>query len=155
MRCLAKRTAGLPAMTWLVAAVIWANPSMAHHAVSHEMLVIQAPWVYADPLAPDSARAFLSLRNRSRHDHALLGAESPAATRVELHIAPEAALGLGDEGPVIPLPARAAIHLGPDTSHIRLHGIQTELVPGTSVPLILRFQDDSVLRLQAEVRMAR
>ena len=142
-------------MTLLVAAVVWANPSVAHHAVSHEILVIQAPWVYTDPLAPDSARAFLSLRNRSRHDHELIGAESPAATRVELHVAPEATLDLGDESPVIPLPARAAIHLGPGTSHIQLHGIRTELFPGTSVPLILRFQDDSVLRLQAEVRMAR
>jgi copper(I)-binding protein len=67
----------------------------------------------------------------------------------------KAALDLGDEGPVIALPARAAIHLAPDTSHIQLHGIQAELVPGTSIPLILRFQDDSVLRLQAEVRLAR
>ena len=142
-------------MTLLAAAVAWANPSMAHHAVAHEMLVIQAPWVNVDPLAPDSAHAFVSLRNRSRHDHALIGAESPAAARVELHVIPKAALDPGDEGPVIPLPARAAIHLGPDTSHIQLHGIQPELFPGTSIPLILRFQDDSVLRLQAEVRTAR
>jgi copper(I)-binding protein len=142
-------------MTLLVAAVAWANPSMAHHAVAHEMLVIQAPWVHVDRLAPDGARAFVSLRNRSRHDHALIGAESPAAARVELHVIPNAAHAPGDEGPVIPLPARAAIHLGPDTSHIQLYGIQPELVPGTSIPLILRFQDDSVLRLQAEVRMAR
>jgi periplasmic copper chaperone A len=142
-------------MALLVAAVVWAHPSMAHHAVAHEMLVIQAPWVYADPLAPDSARAFVSLRNRSRHDHALIRADSPAAARVELHVTSKAALDLGDEGPVIALPARAAIHLAPDTSHIQLHGIQAELVPGTSIPLILRFQDDSVLRLQAEVRLAR
>jgi periplasmic copper chaperone A len=142
-------------MTLLVAAGAWAHPSMAHHAVAHEMLVIQAPWVHADPLVPYGARAFVSLRNRSRHDHALIGAESPAAARVELHVTPQAALAPGNEGPVIALPARAAIHLGPDTSHIQLHGIQAELVPGTSIPLILRFQDDSVLRLQAEVRTAR
>lgn len=139
----------------VAAAVVWANPAMAHHAVSHEMLVIQAPWVHADPLVPDGARAFVSLRNRSRHDHALIGAESPAAARVELRVIPDAALDPADEGPVIPLPARAAIHLGPAKSHIYLHGIQPELVPGTSIPLILRFQDDSVLRLQAEVRTAR
>jgi periplasmic copper chaperone A len=142
-------------MTLLVATVAWANPSLAHHAVAHEMLVIQAPWVYADPLVPGGARAFVSLRNRSRHDHALIGAESAAAARVELHVAPQGALAFGDEGPAIALPARAEIHLGPDTSHIHLHGIQAELVPGTSIPLILHFQDYSVLRLQAEVRMAR
>ena len=141
-------------MALLVATVVWTNPSMAHHAVSHDMLVILAPWAYADPLAPDSARAFISLRNRSRHDHALISAESPAAARVELHVTPMTTLDPGNEGPVIALPARAAIHLTPDASHIRLHGIQTEPVPGTSIPLILRFQDDSVLRLQVEVRMA-
>ncbi|MCA1790524.1 MAG: hypothetical protein LC667_11905 [Thioalkalivibrio sp.] len=59
-------------MTLLAAAVVWTNPSVAHHAVAHEMLVIQA-----------------------------------------------------------------------------------ELIPGTSIPLVLRFQDDSVLRLRAEVHMAR
>jgi periplasmic copper chaperone A len=155
VRRLAKRTPGPAAVTLLAAAVAWANPSMAHHAVAHEMLVIQAPWVYVDPLEPDGARAFVSLRNRSRHDHALIGAESPAAARVELHVTPTAALASGDEGPVMALPARAAIHLGPGSSYIRLHGIQAELVAGTSIPLILRFQDDSVLRLQAEVRMAR
>jgi len=142
-------------MTLLATAVAWTNASMAHHAVAHEMLVIQAPWVHADLMAPDRARAFVSLRNRSRHDHALIGAESPSAARVELHVIPNAVLDAGDKGPLIPLPARAAIHLGPDTSHIQMHGIQPELVPGTSIPLILRFQDDSVLRLQAEVRTAR
>lgn len=154
MRRIWRQALGLAAITLLVAAVAWARPSMAHHAVSHEILVIQAPWVHADPLVPDDARAFVSLRNRSRHDHALIGAESPAAARVELHVLPNTAPDPGDEGPVIPLPARAAVHLGPDTSHILLHGIQRELVTGTSIPLLLRFQDDSVLRLQAEVRMA-
>lgn len=127
-------------------------PTLAHHAVAHDLLVSKAPWVVLNPLEPTTAHAYLSLRNRSRHDHKLIRATSPVAGTATLHVSGDSPTALQDTTTSIALQARSNTDFTPTGPHVTLHGVQTRLEPGNRLPLHLYFQDESVLRLEAEVR---
>lgn len=118
------------------------------------MLVTSAPRVSLHPVAADTAQVHLSLRNRSRHDHALIGVKSSLADEAWIITGtPTLAGGPKRAHPHegLPVPARATLHLAPGGPHILLTGVTTVLRPGDAVPFTLRFQDQSVLKLTAEV----
>jgi len=116
-------------------------------------LEVGDPYVRAVPPGQPNSAAFMSLRNTTDEDRALVGAESPAAGVVELHSHVE-------EGGMmrmrrierIELPAGAATTLAPGGLHIMLIGLTSELTPGRSVELTLILDDGERLVIQAPVR---
>lgn len=148
------RAPSTPVLSLLLAGLLVAGSVEAHHAVAHDMLVTAAPRVSLQPHAADTAKVHLSLRNRSRDDHALIGAESPLAEEAWIITPAPTPAGepeRADPGEGVPVPARGTLHLAPGGTHILLTGLTAQLRPGDAVPVTLRFQDQSVLKLTAEV----
>lgn len=116
-------------------------------------LEIGDPYVRAVPPGQPNSAAFMSLRNTSTEDRALIGAESPAAEVVELHTHVE-------EGGMmrmrrierITLPAGETTTLAPGGLHIMLIGLKSDLAPGQTVDLTLIQDDGERLAIQAPVR---
>jgi len=143
------------ALLSLLALLLGASPALAHHAVAHDILLTGAPRILLSASAPDTAQVHLALRNRSRHEHRVTAAESPVAGNArivrEVPSSPGESRHLdGHDG--IPVPARGTLHLRPGGPHILLTGVSSALRPGEVVAVTLRFQDQSVLKLAAEVR---
>ncbi|TVP89025.1 MAG: copper chaperone PCu(A)C [Thioalkalivibrio sp.] len=143
------------ALLSLLALLLGVSPAAAHHAVAHDILLTGAPRIMLSASTPGTAEVHLALRNRSRHEHALIAAESPVAEDARLvgetpSVASGSTRPAGPDG--IPVPARGTLHLGPGGPHILLTGVSSALRPGELVAVTLRFQDQSVLKLTAEVR---
>ena len=129
-------------------------PALAHHAVAHDLLVSEAPWIVVNPLKPTTAHAYLSLRNRSRHDHKLVRATSPVAGTTTLHESIDSPTAPQRTMTPIALPACSNTAFTPTGGpHVTLHGLHTRVETGTRLPLDLYFQDDSILRLEAKARV--
>ena len=134
----------------LCAGVLLSSASLSLGASGLE---IGDPSVRAVPPGQPNSAAFMSLRNTSTEERALVGAESPAAEVVELHTHVE-------EGGMmrmrrierIDLPAGERVTLQPGGLHVMLIGLQSELAPGQTVELTLIQDDGERLTIQAPVR---
>lgn len=113
-------------------------------------------WARESPSTARTGAIYLELHNNTRTADALVGIETPACGRVELH---ESALdenGVMRMAPVpggrIELPAGSHIVLAPGG----LHGMCLELagpfVLGETIPLTLQFAAHEPLQVAAEVR---
>ena len=148
------RAASARVLSLLLAGLLGAGSAMAHHAVAHDMLVTSAPRVSVQSHASDTAQVHVSLRNRSRYDHALIGAESSLAEEAWIIAGTPTPAGepeRADPLKGLTVPARGTLRLAPGGPHILLIGVTAQLRPGDVVPVTLRFQDQSVLKLTAEV----
>lgn len=134
----------------LFAGALLASASLTLDAAGLE---VGDPYVRAVPPGQPNSAAFMSLRNTSDEDRALIGAESPAAKVVELHTHVE------ENGMMrmrrierIALPAGETTTLAPGGLHIMLIGLQSELTLGQNVELTLIRDDGERLVIQAPVR---
>lgn len=127
--------------------------SSANLTLSAAGLEVGDPYVRAVPPGQPNSAAFMTLRNTSAENHALVGAESPAAETVELHTHV-------DEGGMmrmrrikrIDLPAGERVTLQPGALHVMLIGLKSELAPGQTVELTLIQDDGERLSIRAPVR---
>lgn len=140
-------------MLWGLAALC--APVSAQADVAADAIQVEAPYARAVPPGQTNSAAFLTLRNRTGNDHALVAAESPVAQTMELHT------HIMDEGmmrmrPVekIEVPAGVTVELQPGGLHIMLIGLDHQLIPGEEVQITLIYEDGSRETLQAPVRMA-
>ncbi len=111
------------------------------------------PYARAVPPGQPNSAVFMTLRNTSAQDLALVEAQSPAAEVVELHT------HVQEEGMMrmrrldrIELRAGETVKLEPGGLHLMLIGLQQRLEPGESVELTLIYDDGSEARIQAPVR---
>jgi copper(I)-binding protein len=93
------------------------------------------------------------IRNQGDKDMKLIGAESTAAKKVELHTVIEEG-GMKKMRPVhdIGVKAKGETVLKPGDYHVMLIGLNKPLQEGDIVPLTLKFDDGSSQSLQAPVR---
>jgi periplasmic copper chaperone A len=116
-------------------------------------LEVSDPYVRAVPPGQPNSAAFMSLRNASAKDRALIGAESPAAEVVELHThVEEDGLMRMRRVEQIAVAAGETTTLAPGGLHIMLIGLKSELAPGQMVELTLIQDDGERLAVQAPVR---
>ncbi len=120
-----------------------------------EPVSVRNAWVRAPVAGQPVAGAYLDLE--SANDAALVGAETPAAGRVELH-------SMTMEGGVmkmrqvgrIGLPAGKAVKLAPGGLHLMLFDLKQPLKPGSKVPLTLTVEaaggTRTAVKVDAEVR---
>ncbi len=104
-------------------------------------LHVQDAWTRESPMVDLAGAAYMIIHNGSDADDALVGASSPAAEVVEIHLS-----SMDDEGMMsmqqveeIPIPAHGDAILEPGGYHIMLIGLVEPLTEGSEVELSLEF----------------
>ena len=116
-------------------------------------LHVDAPYLRLPPPGAAATGAFMRIDNGGNSARQLVRADSPAADTVELHT------HINENGmmkmravPSIPIPAGGHTELKPGSYHVMLIGMKQALKAGDSVPITLRFDDGTQLRIDAPVR---
>jgi len=130
---------------WLMAALLAASPAWAQ-------VTVQQPWSRATPPGAKVGVGFMQLRNADRTADRVIGASSPVAGRVEMHVTIR-------EGDVMrmrqvesfEIPAGGSFELKPGGAHLMLMGLTQPLKEGESVPLTLELEKGGELRLEMRV----
>lgn len=143
MNCKILRTL-LPTLFAIAAAVSTAGESS---------VAIDNGWARASPPGAANGAAFLTLVNRGAKDNALVGAESGAASTVELH-SHVMADGVARMRQVSEIPVRAGgrVELRPGGLHIMLIGLKAPLADGGELALTLKFADGSQRHVALPIR---
>ncbi|QEL65573.1 periplasmic copper chaperone A [Oryzomicrobium terrae] len=127
--------------------------SPAAFAADAAGLSVSAPFVRAVPPTQKVTGAFMTIKNAGSTDRKLVAAESPVAASVELHN------HINDNGvmkmrPVkeIEVKAGGEAALKPGSYHIMLIDLKQPVKEGDQVPVTLKFDDGSTLKVEAPVQ---
>jgi copper(I)-binding protein len=112
---------------------------------------VENAWTRATPPGARVGVGYLTIRS-STADR-LVGASSPAAARVELHVTEK-------KGEVMRMrevkgydvPAGGSFELAPGGAHLMLVDLKAPLKEGTKVPLTLRFERAGEVKVELQVR---
>ena len=104
-------------------------------------LKIDQPWSRALPPNAAAGAVYLSLHNQGKTADRLLSAQTPQATKTEIHTM----LQLGEVMKMqkldsVGIPAGGDTKLAPGGTHLMLFGLQKPLVAGERFPLTLQFE---------------
>ena len=115
-------------------------------------LEIEHPWARATPPGASVAGGYASVRNGGSEADTLLGASSPAADRVELHV-----MSMHDgvmrmrQVRSFAVPAHGELTLKPGGNHLMFFGLKRPFAPGEKVPVKLRFRKAGEVEVQLDV----
>jgi periplasmic copper chaperone A len=146
-----RRYTTIAALVLGLAATGFAGNSLAH---DYEVgaLAIDHPWARATASSQGNGAAYLTVTNNGAADR-ILGAQSPVASRVELHTH-----GMDDAGVMrmrqveaVDLPAGEVTELKPGGLHIMLIGLAAPLAEGETFPLSLVLEDGGTIELEVQV----
>lgn len=117
-------------------------------------LSIDGPWARATPPGAKLAAGYLTVVNAGAADR-LLGASSPAAERVEMHVT----LKDGDilrmrQVRDFEVPANGRLELKPAGGHLMFVGIKWPFRDGEKVPVTLRFERAGELKVELAIGQA-
>lgn len=134
----------------LFAAVLVLAALQAHAGGEIE---VRAAWSRATPPGAKIAVGYMEIRNPGSQPDRLVGASTPVAKRVEMHVTQR-------EGEVMrmrqvkdfEIPARERITLRPGGSHLMLVDIVRPLKKGERIPLTLRFERAGEFAVEVVVR---
>ena len=122
-------------------------------ALADGMISIGDPHVRLVPPNAENTGIFMVIRNQGDKDVKLIGAESSAAKKVELHtVIEEGGMKKMRPVPSITVKAKGETVLKPGDYHVMLIGLNKPLQEGNEVPLTLKFDDGSSQTLNAPVR---
>ena len=112
---------------------------------------VEEPWARAT--APGAKVGAGYMKITSATADRLIGASSPAAARVEMHVTSKQ----GDvmrmrEVKGYDIPAGGSFELAPSGAHLMLVDLKAPLKQGTKVPLTLRFQKAGEVKVELRVR---
>lgn len=122
-------------------------------APAYAQIGVEDPWARATPPGAKIGAGYLTIRNKSASPDRLVGAASPAAARVEMHVT----LQQGEvmrmrEVKGFDVPAGGSVVLAPGGAHLMLVDIKAPLREGTKVPVTLRFQRAGEVKVELPVR---
>jgi hypothetical protein len=136
----------------LAVAVLAAPPSAAHGYEKGD-LAVRHPWTRATPPGSNVAAGYLEIRNSGTTSERLLGAASPAADRVELHVTNREGDVVGmRERDGLKVPARQRLVMRPGGPHLMLIGLKRPFAMGDRVPITLRFERAGEVQIEIEVQ---
>ena len=126
---------------------------LALQAHAQNNIEVRAAWSRATPPGAKVAAGYLEIRNTGSQPDRLVGASTPVAKRVELHITQR-------EGEVMrmrqvkdfEIPPRGSITLAPGGSHLMLVEIVRPLKKGERFPMRLRFERAGEIDVELEVQ---
>jgi copper(I)-binding protein len=112
---------------------------------------IEEPWARAT--APGAKVGAGYMKISSPVDDRLVGASSPAAQRVELHVTvKEGDVMRMREVKAYDIPAKGGFELKPGGAHLMLVDLKAPLKEGTRVPMTLRFEKAGEVKVELQVR---
>ena len=114
---------------------------------------VEQPWSRATPPGSKIGVGFMQLRNSGAAAERIVGASSPLAGRVEMHVTTR-------EGDVMKMrqvesfeiPAGGTFELKPGGAHLMLMDLKRPLAEGARVPLTLRLENGGVLNVELTVQ---
>ena len=114
-------------------------------------ITVDDPWTRATPPGAKVGAGYLKIRSTAADR--LVGASSPAAAKVELHVTEKK----GDvlrmrEVKAYDIPAGGSFELAPGGAHLMLVDLKAPLKEGAKVPLTLRFEKAGEVKVELQVR---
>jgi hypothetical protein len=130
---------------WLIVLALAALPAWAQVSV-------EQPWSRATPPGAGIGVGFMRLHNAGAAPERVVGAASPVAGRVEMHVTSR-------DGDVMrmrqvesfEIPAGGTFELKPGGAHLMLVNLKHPLKQGEKVPLALKLASGGVLKLELPV----
>lgn len=127
-------------LLWFGALPAWAQVS------------VEQPWSRATPPGSTIGVGFMMLRNAGSAAARVVGASTPVAGRVEMHVTTR-------DGDVMTMrqvesfaiPAGGVVELKPGGAHLMLTGLRRPLKQGERVPLTLKLESGGELRVDLTV----
>ncbi|MDT8304786.1 MAG: copper chaperone PCu(A)C [Anaerolineae bacterium] len=117
---------------------------------------VRGVWGRESPSMAQNSAFYMELRNEGDGGDALIGVQSEACSRVELHESSMDDNGVMRMAPVpggrIPLPAGAAVSLAPGGLHVMCLGVTEPFALGETIVLTLEFAEHEPLEVEAEIR---
>ncbi len=115
-------------------------------------VTVEQPWSRATPPGAKIGVGFLRLKNAGAAAERVVGASSPVAGRVEMHVTTR-------DGDVMKMrqvesfdiPAGGSFELKPGGAHLMLTGLRRPLAKGDRVPLTLKLQSGGTLEIELNV----
>ena len=112
---------------------------------------IEDPWTRATPPGAKVAAGYMRITSGAADR--LIGASSPAAARVELHVTEKKDDVLRmREVKAYDIPPRGGFELSPGGAHFMLVDIKAPFKEGAKVPLTLRFEKAGEVKVELQVR---
>ena len=113
---------------------------------------VEGPWARATPPGTKIGAAYMKITSGGTADR-LVGASSPAAAKVELHVTEKK----GDvmrmrEVKAYDIPAKGGFELAPGGAHLMLVDLKAPLKEGAKVPMTLRFEKAGEVKVELQVR---
>jgi len=140
-----------------VAAFVAATSGVwAHHAddpaTGHATVTVSAPWTRATPGAAGNAAVYCELANAGAAADRLIGAETDAAARAELHghTVQDGVMRM-NKVDAIAVPAGGRAALAPGGFHLMLIGLKAPLEEGDAVAVTLRFETAGAIAIMVPV----
>lgn len=139
----------------VMAVALLASVPAAAHGYGKGDIQVRHPWARATPPGATVGAGYLEIRNNGRTADRLVGAVSPVAERVELHLTTRNGEVMKmREAQRLDVPARQRLALRPGGPHLMLVGLKKPLAKGDRVPLTLRFERAGELTIELEVQAA-
>ena len=141
----------LPTLALALIAGVYLPAARAQHSADAPLIATEA-WVRVTPGA-DVAAAYLTLRNVSKKTITVVAVDCPDASMAMIHETTVTG-GISRMRPheQLAIAPGQTVKLAPEGLHVMLHGIAKSVVPGASVPLVLRLSDGTSLQVVALVR---
>jgi len=114
---------------------------------------VEQPWSRATPPGSTIGVGFMQLRNAGAAAERVVGASSPVAERVEMHVTSrEGEVMKMRQVQAFEIPAGGAFELKPGGAHLMLMGLKRSLQQGEHVPLTLRLENGGELNVELTVQ---
>lgn len=141
----------LPTFALALIAGVYLPSARAQHSADAPLIATEA-WVRVTP-GSDVAAAYLTLRNVSKKTVTVVTVDCPDASMAMIHETTVTG-GISRMRPheQLAIAPGQTVKLAPEGLHVMLHGIAKSVVPGASVPLVLRLSDGTSLQVVALVR---
>ena len=128
--------------------------ALAHaHSFEKGDLQIRHPWSRATAPGAKVGVAYMEFRNNGRKPERIVGASTPLARKVEMHItSDDGGVARMREVQSFEIPARQRLELRPGGGHFMLVDITRPLKKGERIPLTVRLEKGGELVLELEVQ---
>jgi hypothetical protein len=115
-------------------------------------LIVDHPWTRATARGQAVAAGYLEVRNGGKQADRVIGASSPAAERIELHIiVQEGEVMKMREVKFLEVPAGGKVELKPRGPHMMIIGIKRPFNKDERIPVTLKFEKAGDLTIELAV----
>ncbi len=119
-------------------------------------LKVEDPWARSSPMNVEMGAIYLKIRNEGNEADALVGVQTEACKKAEIHETyqkEDGSMGMRPvEGGRVPLPPGETVSLEPGGLHIMCMGKQVPFEEGTRFSLTLTFANHEPITVEVEVR---